>query len=66
MFLFATQSEMFLALGSSLVVEPAASLPRIAANQGARLVIVNRDETPFDGIATLNVRAKLGDVFQRI
>ena len=63
---WAAQSDMFLALGSSLVVEPAASLPRIAANQGARLVIVNRDETPFDGIATLNVRAKLGDVFQRI
>ncbi len=63
---WSTQSEMFLALGSSLVVEPAASLPRIAASHGAKLVIINRDETPLDGIASLNVRATLGDVFQKI
>ena len=59
-----TQADMFLALGSSLVVEPAASLPKIAADQGAKLVIINRDETPLDALASLNVRTLLGDVFQ--
>jgi len=63
---WARQSDLFLALGSSLVVEPAASLPRIAASSGARLVIINRDETPLDGIATLTVRAALGDVFEAL
>ncbi len=63
---WARQSDLFLALGSSLVVEPAASLPRIAASSGAKLVIINRDETPLDGIATLTVRAALGDVFESL
>ena len=63
---WATQSDMFLALGSSLVVEPAASLPRKAASRGARLVIINRDATPLDGMASLSVRAALGDVFQQL
>lgn len=61
---WAAQCDLFLALGSSLVVEPAASLPGIAADQGAKLVIINRDETPLDAVASLNVRALLGDVFQ--
>ena len=63
---WATQSDIFFALGSSLVVEPAASLPRIAVSRGAKLVIINRDETPIDRIASLNVRAPLGDVFQEM
>lgn len=61
---WAIQSDLFLALGSSLVVEPAASLPRIAASSGAKLVIINRDETPLDGMASLTVRAALGEVFK--
>jgi NAD-dependent deacetylase len=47
----AQAADLFLVLGSSLVVEPAASLPRLAQQQGARVVIVNRDETPQDGTA---------------
>ena len=58
--------DLFLALGSSLVVEPAASLPRIAASHGARLVIINRDPTPLDNIADLTVQAGLGDVFAQL
>lgn len=61
---WAGRADLFLALGSSLVVEPAASLPRLAAEGGARLVIINRDETPLDGVASLTVRAALGEVFQ--
>ena len=61
-----TQSDLFLSLGSSLVVEPAASLPRIAANHGAKLVIINRDETPLDDLAALSVHAPLGKVFEAL
>ena len=42
---------MFLALGTSLGVYPAAALPEVALANGARLVIVNGEPTPFDGYA---------------
>src|SRR5690606_526788 len=45
--------DLFLVLGSSLSVFPAADLPALAKQQGARLVIINRDPTPLDGIADL-------------
>lgn len=60
---WATASDLFFALGSSLVVEPAASLPRMARDSGARLVIVNRDQTPLDAIANLVINAPLGSIF---
>ena len=44
----ARTADFLMVLGSSLVVEPAASLPRLAKQQGARVVIVNRDGTPQD------------------
>jgi NAD-dependent deacetylase len=56
----ATQSDVLLALGSSLVVEPAASIPRMARGAGARLVIVNRTETPLDESADLVIREPIG------
>ena len=52
--------------GSSLVVYPAAQLPEIAKNHGAKLVIINRDETPLDGIADLVINAPLGEVIEAI
>jgi len=45
--------DLFLVLGSSLVVYPAASMPRIAKKSGAKLVIINIDPTPMDDIADL-------------
>ena len=60
---WASGSDLFLALGSSLVVEPAASLPRIAKQNGASLVIINRDATPLDHVADLVINASLGEVF---
>ena len=54
------QCGLFLAIGSSLVVEPAASLPRLAKRAGARLVILNRDPTGQDEIADLVLRAPIG------
>jgi NAD-dependent deacetylase len=53
---------VFLVVGSSLVVYPAASLPAAALERGATLVIVNREPTPYDAIATLVLRGTAGDV----
>lgn len=60
---WATESDLFIALGSSLVVHPAASLPQMARERGAKLVILNRDPTPLDTIANLIVNAPLGELF---
>ena len=54
--------DLLLAVGSSLVVEPAASLPWAAGRAGARLIIVNRDPTPLDGMADAVVRGEIGAV----
>ena len=58
--------EVFLAVGSSLVVEPAASLPLLAKQSGARLIIANRTETPLDGFADLVVRDEIGRTLPRL
>ena len=59
-------AELLLAIGSSLVVSPAADLPVIAKRSGAKLVIVNRDETPLDSTADLVINASIGEVLQEI
>jgi NAD-dependent deacetylase len=53
--------DLFLAVGSSLVVWPAAGFPLMAKRNGAALVIINRDPTDFDDIADLVVRNDIGD-----
>ena len=53
--------DLFLAVGSSLVVWPAAGFPRMAKRNGAVLVIINREATEFDDIADLVVRNDIGD-----
>jgi NAD-dependent deacetylase len=45
--------DLFIVVGSSLVVTPAADMPRVALQSGARLVIINQGETPFDQYAHL-------------
>ncbi len=52
--------DLFLVLGSSLVVRPAADFPLIAKRNGAQLVIVNREETPLDEIADLVIHDEIG------
>src|SRR5580693_5169729 len=54
--------DLFLAIGSSLVVWPAAGFPLVAKRHGARLVIINREATEFDAIADLAVRQDIGTV----
>jgi NAD-dependent deacetylase len=52
--------DLFLAIGSSLVVYPAAGFPELARRNGARLVILNRDPTPLDPLADLVLNAEIG------
>ena len=53
-------ADVFLAIGTSLGVYPAAALPEFALSNGARLVIANAEPTPFDGAADAIVRERLG------
>jgi len=55
--------DLFIVLGSSLVVTPAADFPRIARAAKARLVIINKGETPFDDECDLRFWEGIGEVF---
>lgn len=57
----ARSASLFIVLGSSLLVSPANLLPRIAKAAGARLVIVNREETPLSDRADLCLHASIKD-----
>ena len=65
-YLAAEGSDLFLAVGTSLVVYPVADLPRVALAAGARLVIVNAEETPYDRLASAVVRERIGEVLPKI
>lgn len=54
--------DLFVVIGSSLVVSPAANLPVEALRAGAKLVIVNRGETPIDRQCHLRFEENIGDV----
>ena len=54
--------DLFLAIGSSLVVWPAAGFPLMAKRNGASLVIINREPTEFDELADLVVHDDIGAV----
>jgi NAD-dependent deacetylase len=58
----ALSCDLFLVIGSSLLVYPAAAFPEIAKGNGAKLVIVNREPTPLDGIADLVIHEEIGSV----
>jgi NAD-dependent deacetylase len=62
----ARQCDLFLVLGSSLVVTPAATFPLIAKRSGARLVILNREETPLDDYADLVLNAEIGPTMRAV
>jgi NAD-dependent deacetylase len=53
--------DLFLAIGSSLVVWPAAGFPLAAKQNGATLVIINREPTEHDAVADLVIRTDIGD-----
>jgi len=54
--------DLFIAVGSSLVVYPAADMPRVALQSGAKLVIINQGETPFDRNVHLRFSEVAGEV----
>jgi NAD-dependent SIR2 family protein deacetylase len=58
----ARRADLMLVLGSSLVVEPAASLVGLAVRSGAQVVLVNRGETPYDHSVTMRLWDGIGDV----
>ena len=59
-------SKLLLAMGSSLVVTPAAELPRLVKQNAGRLVIINRDETPLDSLADEVISSSLGEALGQI
>ncbi|MGQ0467201.1 MAG: SIR2 family NAD-dependent protein deacylase [Sporichthyaceae bacterium] len=62
----AADCDLFLAVGTSLQVQPAAGLCELAVSRGARLVIVNADPTPYDRIAAALLRDKIGVVLPQL
>ena len=60
----AAAADVFVVIGSSLEVYPAAGLPRTAVENGAPLVIVNRDPTPLDRMAALVINAGIGETLR--
>ena len=62
----AAMSDLFLVLGSSLVVYPAAELPLIAKRSGAAVVIVNREETDHDVYADLVLHDEIGPLMKQV
>lgn len=62
----AEECDLFLALGSSLTVEPAAGLCRVAVGAGSRLVVLNAEPTPYDPLADVLLRGSVSDVLPRL
>ena len=60
------QSDIFIVIGSSLVVTPAADMPREALYSGSKLIIINKGETPFDHHAHLRFDEDVGEILQRV
>lgn len=59
--LLAEGCDLFIAIGTSLVVQPAAMLPLVAKRAGAKLVILNREPTELDEFADLVINAEIGE-----
>ena len=59
-------SHLFIVVGSTLVVQPAAHMPIYAKQNNAFLVIINLSETPCDDMCNVRITAKAGDVLKRI
>ena len=58
--------DLFLAIGSSLQVYPAAGFPILAKKNGSKLVILSRDETDLDGYSDLVINKEIGEFFDEV
>jgi NAD-dependent deacetylase len=63
---WASEADLMLVVGSSLVVHPAAGIPECTVRAGGKLVIINRDDTPLDAIAHRVVRSEAGAVLTAV
>ncbi len=59
-------ADLFIVIGSTLVVYPAAYMPSYAVNSGAKLVIINLSQTPMDQQAAVLIRARAGETMSRV
>jgi NAD-dependent deacetylase len=62
----AGECDLFIVIGSSLVVHPAAGFPVLAKHNGAKLLIVNAQETPLDSLSDVVLRGDIGTLFENI
>ena len=62
----ARDADVFLAIGSSLTVEPAASLPRVASRRGGTVAVINLEETGLSGRAAYDIRADVTEVLPAV
>jgi NAD-dependent deacetylase len=62
----AADCDVFIAIGTSLTVQPAAGLCEVAVRAGARLVVINAEPTPYDERADAVVRESISEVLARI
>lgn len=62
----ARQADVMIIVGSSLEVAPASDLPVLAARNGAKLIVVNREPTPMDTAAEVVIRANAAEVLPEI
>jgi mono-ADP-ribosyltransferase sirtuin 6 len=60
------RADVFFVIGSSLVVSPANQMPAAAQENGARLILLNQGETPFDEAADLRLWAGIGEVLPAV
>ena len=65
-FFHARDCDLFLTIGSSLVVQPAAMLPIEAKRSGARLVLINLSETPYDRIMDVILHGPAGPTVEAV
>ena len=62
----ARQADVMLVVGTSLVVYPAADVPLVAIQSGARLIVINAEPTPFDRFAAVVIHGRSGEVLPEI
>jgi NAD-dependent deacetylase len=62
----ANACDIMLVVGSSLVVNPAARLPEMARRSGASLIILNRTETAYDGLADVHILGEAGPTLSEL
>ena len=60
------QCDLMIVVGSSLSVFPAANFPKLAKENGAKLIIINIDPTRLDHIADLKIQEKAGEFLDRL